>query len=362
MKLLTITAVLLCCALPATADRCRTCPLCEASRMKMACHWKPERPRPEDLPAKVRCMEGMLLTEVHGQAHIMKDIHAALVNKMRFPGRPLVLNFAGDNGVGKTMVAKLISLATSMYFARDTEGSSRDYGDNLVMINGASYHGMTVADTRQAIVGKVTGHLRKFPQGVVLVDDAQELDPAAIEMLAPLLGRANEFAEAPGVNLDLATVILTSDFGREGRTRGKTLEELRALIDDEMQTVYRYSNVKHLQTFPFLPLGTDAARSLIRASVEGVRCRDPRVRRAVVDDSAVDVLLQRLNEQGAIRHGNGRAVASEVLKAVDNKVGIFAADGQGADVAVDVHLRVAASGDLGLLLTPVDGMTPEVEL
>lgn len=140
-----------------------------------------------------RELEQLLAGNLFGQPHLTAPLLAALRRKLNVPSEPLVLHLAGDNGVGKTFTARLISLALSLRCAGDR--GVCDTGDSLLSISGAGFDGMTVAAARRVIVRRVLAHVRRYPHGIVLIDDFTAMDPALTPLLAPLFGRAAYYPE-----------------------------------------------------------------------------------------------------------------------------------------------------------------------
>lgn len=57
----------------------------------------------------------LLETQLVGQPHVIEPLVQLMRHKMFSPNDPLVIHLAGDNGVGKTFTARLISLALSLH-------------------------------------------------------------------------------------------------------------------------------------------------------------------------------------------------------------------------------------------------------
>lgn len=93
--------------------------------------------------------------------------------------------------------------------------------------------------------------------------------------LMPLIGRRNTFPSHPEVDLRGQIVIITTDFGHEGRTRGKSVNEMRKFIHDEFRHLYgNVSTLSLVHTFPFLPVALDTARSIVHLAINEIACRE----------------------------------------------------------------------------------------
>lgn len=226
--------------------------------------------------------------------------------KLSHPFEPMVLHFAGDNGVGKTRLAELISLA----YAQRCGDEACSVGDSTLVLSGTGYDGLTTAEFRKAVVDLVTRHAQDHPRdGVIIINELSSLDPSKVRVLLPLLGRASEFPEHPEVKLSTQLVILTTDFGREGRTRGKSLSEMRSFIDSEFAELYSAQSASYVRTLPFLPISLETAAAIARVSVTELGCAANPPLRLAITDAAVLWLVERT--KAMLSAENGRVVAQE---------------------------------------------------
>ncbi|GET89078.1 hypothetical protein, conserved [Leishmania tarentolae] len=226
--------------------------------------------------------------------------------KLAHMHEPMVLHFAGDNGVGKTRLAELISLA----IGQKCGDATCSVGDTTLVLSGTSYDGMTVAEFRNAVVPVLVRHAQRFPDnGVVIFNELTSLEPSKVRVLSPLLGRGTTFPENPRVSMAPLLVILTTDFGREGRTRGKSLFEMRAFITDEFAELYSKEAASHVRTFPFLPISLSTAGDIVRVAVREIGCSAPEQLCLAISDSAVLWLVEKTKT--LLPAENGRAVAFE---------------------------------------------------
>ncbi|KAG8346625.1 hypothetical protein TRVL_02540 [Trypanosoma vivax] len=267
-------------------------------------------------------IEELLRSRVVGQGHMLSDIIAAMRRKLSTPQEPLVLHFAGDNGVGKTHTARLLSLATSLRCA-PLRRPLCDTGDNLLTISGTSYEGLNESEARHHIVKLITTHQRRYPHGIVLLDDLNVMHPKLVATLAPLFGRAERFAEQPPDAPSLAqlTVIVTTDFGRQGRTFGKSVVEVGQMVRDEFSGLYGALVSSFTRTFLFVSFSRSSAEELVRATVASLPCTVFRYGSAAsaeelgtgglvesrIDDLAVSFIVERHREVWEGRE-NGHAL------------------------------------------------------
>jgi ATP-dependent Clp protease ATP-binding subunit ClpA len=286
-----------------------------------------------------------LLANVKGQAHILPDIIAHLNDKMRYPSQQMVLHFAGDHGVGKTYVAKLISLVMSTHCAAARGPPHCEYGASMLIISGTGYDGdggKSLPNARSLIVNEIVQHATAHPNGVVLLDDLSALDPAVVSALSPLLGRAAAFPDFPDVRLNELLVILTTDLGNQGRTRNKTVQQIRTMVEEEFGFLYGTTAVSHVHTFPFLPLTMEHAIEIIRNYVVQTPCREPRVAHMTIDEFTAYYFAAGINERVTVENGHAidRNVKSAVNALISRAVDEFGSiDARG----LNLHLAIEES-------------------
>ncbi|CAD2220385.1 hypothetical protein AGDE_00686 [Angomonas deanei] len=228
-----------------------------------------------------RNVEEYLKNYLAGQEHLLSPITRLVQYKVDHPTEPLVLHLAGDNGVGKTFTAKLISLALSLYCGaegRDTLPCA--HGDALLIVACSSLRTLPVAQAREIVVTQVLEFAVVHPHGVVLLDDLSALHPELIQGLSPLFGRAPYFPEQllkedkkeKLVSLSNLLVIITTDFGKQGVTIGKSLDEIKALVDKDFASLYGSLLTAHIYTFPYLAFNEQMGMEMIRHKISQLSC------------------------------------------------------------------------------------------
>ncbi|KPA79351.1 hypothetical protein ABB37_05798 [Leptomonas pyrrhocoris] len=298
--------------LDCTALYCPAPPLCDqatrtfSQRVVCGLGKSPLKPGSKEFRAYVVTrLHGFVKESLKGQ--LMAPAVVEMVEyKLHHPYEPMVLHFAGDNGVGKTRLAELISLA----YGQRCGDELCTVGDSTLVLSGTGYDGLSTAEFRKAVVELVTRHARRHPRdGVVVINELSSLEPGKVRVLLPLLGRASEFPEHFDVKISTQLVVLTTDFGREGRTRGKGLSEMRSFINSEFTDLYSAQFASHVRTLPFLPISLDTAGEIVRVVAKEIGCSATPPVRLAITDTAVLWLVEKT--KGSLAVENGRAVAQE---------------------------------------------------
>lgn len=242
-----------------------------------------------------------LLIEVQGQSHVIPVVYGAVLKKLQRLDERVILHFAGDHGVGKTLVARLISLAWSLRCAAGAEQRgatngrhSCSHGDAMLIISGTGYDGLPIQTSRKMIVDSISKHAQRHPHGIVLIDDLTAMHPDLVLAISSILGRSSTFAEAPHVDLEKLFVIVTTDFGTEGKTRNKTLPEIQEMVIGEFSTTFGSFTGSFMQVVPFVPLTPEAARNIVRETVDFFTCRDRRILTSTISDQALTFIADSI--------------------------------------------------------------------
>lgn len=258
----------------------------------------------------VRRLRTQVSKTVTGQ-YVVEPVIRDVEQKLLHLHHPLVLHFAGDNGVGKTHLAESISLALGQRCGNE----ECSIGDSTLLLSGAGYDGLTLGEFRQSIVPRVAQHAKVYPHnGVVIINELTSLEPEKVHLLLPLLGRSSYFPEYPDVDISRLLVILTTDFGHEGRTQGKSLSEMRAFVNEEFRELYSAQSTSYIRTFPFLPISLETAADIVRMTVRDAGCRYHPPLHLSVEESAVQWLVEKSKPLLSVE--NGRIVAQETYMTI----------------------------------------------
>ncbi|CCW64570.1 unnamed protein product [Phytomonas sp. EM1] len=286
----------------------------------------------------LRELRELLSSRLYGQPHVVDALIEVVRYKIYHPLEPTVVHLAGDNGVGKTFTARLVSRALSLRCGGNSPGC--EAGDNLLTISGTSFEGLPLEEARRDVVGRLSRHLRAFPHGLVLIDDLTAMDPALVAALAPLFGRGTHFPEqlypaypddptppagpttaskgkavsasaavaaasAPPVSQLL--VFITTDLGKQGRTRGRSLREIETMVRGAFTELYGALLPAYTHTFAYLPFSAGTAEAVVRGAVAQLPCElfdggggataSPPVIASDIDEAAVAFLVQQLRPE-----------------------------------------------------------------
>jgi DNA polymerase III delta prime subunit len=352
-------SVLIVAALGWSPAECPPSPLCDSRnasyQQQMWCRLGKD-PISRDSQDYIRMVEDrlsyFLKRNLLGQDHLVPRILADVVYKLRRPNEPLILHFAGDNGVGKTSTAQLISVAMSFRCHKSDAGYYCGMGEGALSLSGTNYHGISVEDFRKSIVPQVLAFAALHPRGVVIFNDMTQLSPAHANVLLPLLGRSKHFPEDRDNSVDLhrLMVIVTTDFGKQGRTRGKSIEEVQQMVEQEVRGTFGALAGSYLRTYAFIPTTLPAVWDIVRLTFYDWACSE-KLNSLVVTAGALGVVVDDCI--GRVASENGRAVVEHMavqLVVLEHNVG-RSLRGLNATVAerngvMEMHVDSAASDDV----------------
>lgn len=292
---------------------------------------------------------------VLGQPSVDEVVHLVM-QKLRRPNEPMVLHFAGDNGVGKSLLAQAISIAIGQRCrsARYSQLKACDYGDSTLEFTGSSYIGYSIEALRKFFVEKVVSHARKNPVGVVIINEFSSLTRHQASVLLPLLGRGTAFPEYPDVDLRGQLVILTTDLGKEGVTRGKKKDTIELLVRTEFRDLFSDLAASYVKTLVFFPLDIRVAEEIIELSVQRFSCSMGRVSGPTLTATpeAVSLILEEVKPD--LHAENGRGVSMRVVTVLDT---LFLRN-QFTEKVLALLLHVNHAGEL--FLQPVANDSPDI--
>lgn len=197
----------------------------------------------------------LLQDQLFGQEYATEKIVAAM--RGRRHGQPLSMHFVGENGVGKTLAARLVGQALYQLYDAD-----RGVHRGELYMRGSSYRAVNA--TQAAVMGhalrdRILTYLHTCPHSLIIVDEVELLHAGSVASLQPLLDVQNfPFIElgATRVFTANASFIFISDFGAEGITQEDSLDDILTRIRFETDKIWGDSKYAALiqHTIPFLPL------------------------------------------------------------------------------------------------------------
>jgi hypothetical protein len=253
------------------------------------------------------------MLEMFGSIPQLSAVHAVrerLALKVAHPTTQASFLFVGDNGVGKTRLAYLMSQIISACPGAAREG--QPHGDSMMEIDSSSFAAVGPVEVRKLLVPKLAEHVRKFPTGMIVVNDVQ-LFGNSIDVLSPLL-TGSYYPEYPDASFAQIVLVMTMDMNTAGATEHMTVEEIKAAAEQRlMRLPFAMGRliVSRADILPFLPFDADAHRTVIKAGLMHLPCRHEKVSELIFTDHTLKVLQQQVRPDD---YGNGRASAAIVDK------------------------------------------------
>jgi len=111
--------------------------------------------------------------------------------------------------------------------------------------------------------------IEKCPRSLIIIDEVQYIHSSTLRVLQQFMEETDYVVKKDGSRLykNEAIIGLVSDFGREGRTKDLTLEELEELVNQHTRELWD-SDPKQIQliqyTFPFVSLSDEDLEMLLR--------------------------------------------------------------------------------------------------
>jgi len=334
-----------------TENLCLPVPHCSRRSLPSpTCSWYADRCYAETNIDRALRYLSSAASDLKGQDVIIERVVGLLRLKMADWDKRLNLHLAGDNGVGKTWLAKTIGAALSMKPSPQFPGS----GTNFHMVDIAPYGNMgTANDTalnaaRDALLREIEAVVRRCPKAVILVDELETLHPKVASALIPVL-KGNPVGGAPTKS---TTFILTSDFGREGASLGMSRSQIERQVYDFSAGLYTDLTIANYVTIlPFTPLTSADFQAIAAARFRRLPCIMPEIRCVAWDRDAVKVVADAALR--GIKERNGRELDSKF----ETLVGIQIAARIGVQPIVPKapvrRLNVTVKGDASRLTVAV---------
>jgi len=370
-------------------DECPCVPVCSSSSIRITTSqcWGVGTYRAATYntdTAGVRSCLHNLYSLIKGQKDAMETLLGGISKKLSNQKTPFLVHLAGDNGVGKTLSAVLLSAALSQY----PHATIQKGGEVLLFIHGSEYGSLSNTDTEgiaaaaREITETVLEHCKKYPTvSVIVLDEVTQLPPNLVTALGPIFSAVQSGSSLRGIDLSGVYLFVTSDFGSDGMTTGKSSTDVRNLLWNRVDKVYKMdNNFKKLNIVPFLALTVSAFKEAIEHRLRIFLCgHQLRTQGSVVisrvnyTTAVIDLLYGKV-VQGILKR-NGREV-DKVLE--DTLEGPYVINAQeyvreqkrSGKISVFPMLNIfevtvqlnAAQDDLRIHLVPYNARPAETEL
>jgi hypothetical protein len=333
----------------AKGNRCKQhCPVSQGWR----CEWGLRVRRPTQYDAE-KCMLEMF--ESIPQLGAVHAVRERLALKMAHPTKQASFLFVGDNGVGKTRLAYLMSQIISACPGAAREG--QPHGDSMMEIDSSSFAAVGPVKTREMLIPDLVAHVRKYPTGMIVVNDVQ-LFGNSIDVLSPLL-TGGYFPEHSDASFAQIVLVMTMDMDTAGATEHMTVGQIKAAAEERfLRLPFAMGKliVARADIVPFLPFDADAHRTVIKAGLMQLPCRHEKVTELIFTDYELEVLLQQIQPED---YGNGRTSAAIVDKVYNSisRTLMAAAASSGAQVPPEnlkpakFRLQQDVNGDIVPIIT-----------
>eukprot|EP01132_Coremiostelium_polycephalum_P004907 gene4907-6118_t len=212
----------------------------------------------------------------------------ALLRKIKNPNEKLVIHSAGDNGLGKTLTARLFSRV----LFENGEGIK---GDGEFLVIGEEYRTSDTLNSdstefsKTRLWNRIVNQLMYIPNSVIIIDEIQKFHPTVLLSLEPFLDGQTISVPVNSRDLDdtknhikidtsMATFILTSDFEKEGMTSGMSMDDLKEMIVLFFQSIYGNfgSKLPNLvtDTIPFITPTHQQLKEMLLDQIRMYHCRN----------------------------------------------------------------------------------------
>jgi type VI secretion system protein VasG len=278
---------------------------------------------------------------------VARRIQTARAN-MVDPRRPIgVFLLVGPSGVGKTETA--LALADILY------GGDR----NLVVINMSEYkeqmnisrlYGPAPGLVGYGEGGVLTNAVRRKPHSVVLLDEVEKAHEGVQEIFYQVFDKG-VLSDDKGNEIDFKNtiILLTSNVGSETILKlcadpdtCPTADKLAEAMRPELLRKFKPALLGRLTVVPYLPLGDEVLRKIIRLQLGRVAARLRENHRAVFeyDETVVGTIVGRCKEvETGARNADG-IITGTVLPDISREILSRLAEGKGVkrvQIGVDNH-------------------------
>jgi type VI secretion system protein VasG len=306
----------------------------------------------KDEVATVLSLEQHLGKRIIGQDSALDAISRRIrTSKARLddPGKPVgVFLLVGPSGVGKTETA--LALADLLY------GGER----NLITINMSEFQEAHTVSTLKGSPpgyvgygegGVLTEAVRRRPYSVVLLDEVEKAHPDVLELFFQVFDKGRmEDGEGREIDFKNTIILLTSNAASANLARYcadpaslPTADDLVAAIKPELNQIFKPAFLGRLVIIPFLPLGDDSMKAIVRLKLDKIRRRFRETHMVALDYSmeVVDAIADRCTEVESGARNVDNILTNTLLPGLSEQVLRRIAD---RTPLVSMRIGVASSG------------------
>lgn len=249
----------------------------------------------------------------HISAHVKRTASMGSIKKA-----PLVLHFAGDFGVGKTLTASVIS----SYLFKESLGKDTVEHKATALFSGSNYLAHDKSSTRkkktQQIRNKIIAQIKKCSKSIIIVNDLQKMDSnifADLEDFFEGVGYTDD--RKPIVTKD-AIFIFTSDLGSADVSRDWSYKKLEREIKSRFNLYINFNKklnslVVHV---PFKSLKEKEMKKIFHVELINHLSCHPSFECVCIDNHVIEFLLELWRESPVISKMNGRAFNKYIYPAI----------------------------------------------
>jgi type VI secretion system protein VasG len=307
----------------------------------------------KDDVAAIVSLEDRLRKRVRGQddglATIAREMRAAR-SGLKPEHTPLgVFLLVGPSGVGKTETA--LCLAETLF------GGERF----MVTINMSEFQ---ERHTVSRLIGSPPGYVgfgeggvlteavRHRPYSVVLLDEVEKADREVMNLFYQVFDKGTlSDGEGRAVDFRNTVVILTSNLATDLLTTaappGETpppFDDLITLVKPTLSSYFKPALLARMTVVPYLPIGTEALKSIVRLKLDGVvrRAKASHGLHLKIDDAIIEAIADRCHEVESGARNIDHILRGVVLPLLSGEILRRIAEGEALD---ELTLSVGANGE-----------------
>lgn len=276
-----------------------------------------------------------LKTRIYGQQQALNQIRAVLrpiidntdISKemlMKSPSSsstsflPPLLYLVGDNGVGKSLSASIISENLFEYHQQRT----KEHQKSLLYLDGQDYAAPPDENLRQThaimfannIRNKIVEKLRVCPKSIIIIDELQNMMSEVFLRLSQMFEGTIHDPRYGTISTQHAIFIFTSDLGYQDETRNLTYTQLRDRIYEVTnQWLMNDKILDRMHIIPYQSLDVNAIEHVIRYELDLLPCHYNEMRSISYTSHIVKHLGNMWWSYDSARKRNARGIWFEII-------------------------------------------------